>query len=151
MKHTAETVMVEDDRPPEAADGAGPAEADSPSLPPLGEAEVDLVEVAEIAEALRVIGETAHAAAGHPEIPDHWAFTDREIDQLAPPVTALVNRHAGARALAQRSPELAVTLVLGRWTVRNVRLSAAIREAAAELEAQDRETGEAPVEPPAAE
>ena len=128
----SEALTVTDDRPP--VEDLPPDPAAEPAAEPVAD-EVPLVEVGEIATAIRALGDTFHGIAGHPEVPEHWAFTDPEVDQLAPPVTALINRHARARAIAQRSPELAVALVLSRWGVRNARLSSEIRKAEAEIEA----------------
>lgn len=145
----AETVTITDDRPedPPAGDPGLETEAPGPEIPEdIPAPEAPFVEVAEIADALRAIGQTSHGLFGHPEVPDHWGFTEAEVSALAPPVTSIVNRHARARAIAQRSPELAVGMALGRWGIRNARLTAAIREAEAELAEQDEadETAEAP-------
>lgn len=146
-----ESVTITDDRPedlppgdPDLAEDAAPGPEALEDIPA---PEAPFVEVAEIADALRAIGQTSHGLFGHPEVPDHWGFTETEISALAPPVTSIVNRHARARAIAQRSPELAVGMALGRWGIRNARLTAAIREAEAELAEQD-EADEAD-EPPA--
>lgn len=145
-------VTIEDDRPetpPESRDVPVPgSEPDhfvpGPDLDADPAAEVPLVEVDEIAVAIKGVGETLHGLAGHPEVPEHWGFTDAEVAQLAPPVTSLINRHARARAIAQRSPELAVGLALSRWGIRNARLTAAIRKLAAEMaEAEADEADEA--------
>ncbi len=133
---TTESVTIEDDRPPIPEPPETEIEPPESDVPPAPD-EVPLVEVSEIADAIGAIGETIHGLAGQPEVPEHWGFTETEITQLAPPVTALINRHARARAIAQRSPELAVALILSRWGIRNARLSAAIRQAKAELETED--------------
>ncbi len=64
---------------------------------------------------------------GHRDVPDHWAFTPTEVDELAAPVTSIINRSAPLRRVAAASPELAVAMALSGWATRNISLTREIR------------------------
>lgn len=134
-----ESMTITDDRPEDLPVADSGPQLENGAPPPSDVAEVPLVEVGEIADALRAIGATTHGLFGNPVVDDHWGFTEAEVSALAPPITSIVNRHAAARAIAQRSPELAVAMALGRWGIRNARLSAAIKQAEAELAEREAE------------
>lgn len=131
-------VRITDDRP---EDNGRPVDApeglhavdDQPTAPP-DAVDVPMVEESEVRQGLSLLGAGLHDLAGHPDVPHHWGFSPTEVDQLTPPLTTIINRHATARRLAQRSPEAAVALVLGRWGIRNVRLGGQIRKALADLD-----------------
>jgi len=78
---------------------------------------------------LTVIGLGAHTLAGHPQIEEHWAFTDGELDALTPPLTAYVNRSQRLRAAVDRGDIVTVAVTLGLYVKRNVDLSAEIAAA----------------------
>lgn len=64
---------------------------------------------------------------GHRAVPEHWAFTDEELDKLEEPVTQLINRSQALRRIAAASPELAVGMVLYGYGRRNIDLTREIR------------------------
>lgn len=159
---SAESMTVTDDRPagepgteeprhPGEGTAAGRDEADYTEGVGPEVSDVPLVDAGEISDALTALGSTTHGLFGHPDVESHWNFTPAEVAALAPPLASIINRHARLRAIAQRSPELAVGMALGRWGIRNARLSAAIKQAEAELadrEADvDAETPEVPETP----
>lgn len=90
---------------------------------------------------LSLIGLGAHTLAGHPDIGEHWAFTDGELDALTPPMTSYINRSRRLRAAVERGDLVTVAVTLGLYVERNVSIS---REIAA-VESED--AGGAPVEP----
>ena len=139
-RKTADEVVdltPEDDRPAPAAEVPPLADPEGPPAD-LGPVPVDVPEQVTEEQVRRVLataGRLLHHVAGHPDIPEHWSFTDDELDQLTPPVTGYVNRSARLRAAVARGDGLTLTLAVGAWVQRNVRLSQDI--AAVEAEQAD--------------
>lgn len=75
-------------------------------------------------------------AAGDPDVPNHWRFTDQELGDLVPPLTRIVNRHAHLRRAVIRGDEMALGLVLAGYAGRNLALARTAREARRELEGE---------------
>ncbi len=90
------------------------------------------ITVDEIATLLAAAGRGLHAALGDPRIDEHWAFTTTEIDSLAPPLTAIVNRRPALLAVVRQSDAATAALVLAAYLRRNLKLSAEIADAEAE-------------------
>lgn len=70
--------------------------------------------------------------AGHPDVPNHWHFTDDELDELTPPVTRYVNRSALLRRAVGRSDFLTIVMAMGIYTSRNIEDLRDAKEAAGE-------------------
>lgn len=98
---------------------------------------------AQVRRLLSLIGLGAHTLAGHPDIGEHWAFTDGELDALTPPMTSYINRSRRLRAAVERGDLVTVAVTLGLYVERNVSISREI--AAVEFE----DAADAQVEPDA--
>lgn len=116
--------------------GPPPTPEVSAESAPHGEAfsSEELIEAPHVDEAvvrtmLRSVGGVAHATAGRDDVKDHWQFTDREIDDLAPPLTRYINRRPKMRAAVARSDEASIALVLTGYTTRNFAAGRAAKKA----------------------
>lgn len=69
---------------------------------------------------LASMGGMAHVAFGDEDVPEHWEFTDRELDQLTPPLTRWINRQPRLRRAVAHGDELAVGLALAGYAGRNI-------------------------------
>lgn len=69
---------------------------------------------------LRSLGGGASFALGDADVPDHWRFTDRELDDLTPPLTRIINRRPKLRRAVLRGDEMTVAVVLAGYAGRNV-------------------------------
>ena len=112
------------DRPPAEAEPVT-EQAATPDVPDATEDQVR--------GALRIIGKMTHRAAGDERFPEHWSFTDPELDALTPPATAVVNRIPALRSAVARSDYGLLAAGLFGWGARNVELSHQIAEREAEL------------------
>jgi hypothetical protein len=113
----------------------GPSAADALDAGPSPETRPD-----QVRGVLRAIGRGTHALIGDERFPEHWSFTEPELDDLTPPVTALVNQSDYLRRAVHRSDYLTIAVALFGWTDRNVTLARMIAEA--EPEAADDELPE---------
>lgn len=82
---------------------------------------------------LKGIGGTLGYALGDDDVADHWRFTDRELDDLTPPVTRIVNRNNKLRRAVMKGDEIAVAIALAGYAGRNVDLARAARKERDEL------------------
>lgn len=57
-----------------------------------------------------------------------WKLTARDLDELTPPFTRIVNRVPRLQGAVRRGDELYVLLYLAGWTTRNTRALAELRE-----------------------
>lgn len=55
-----------------------------------------------------------------PDVDEHWHFTERELDDLTPPLTRIVNARPTLRAAAARGDEVTVAVQLAGYAGRNV-------------------------------
>jgi hypothetical protein len=74
-------------------------------------------------------GNVLSTAAGDADVPDHWRFTDQELDDLTPPITRIVNRRPQLRRAIEHGDEVTVALHLAAYAGRNVDLARAAKEA----------------------
>jgi hypothetical protein len=120
------------------APGSAPDDVDAP--PPVFEDPVLLEVAPEVPEPV-VRGLLASAGTilgmsplADPDVEDHWSFTERELDDLTPPLTRMVNARPQLRAAAARGDELTVLVQLLGYGGRNVLDAHAARKARAEDE-----------------
>lgn len=73
-------------------------------------------------------------AAGDPDVPDHWRFSDRELADLTPPLTRIVNRRPQLRRAVARGDEAAVAMTLAGYVGRNYTAGRKAQEARREDE-----------------
>lgn len=69
---------------------------------------------------LSSMGGMLHVAIGDEDVPEHWEFTPRELDQLTPPLTRWVNRQPRLRKAVAHGDELAVGVALASYAGRNI-------------------------------
>lgn len=105
----------------------------------------DLIDVPEVDEntvkgLLALIGSGASVLVADPDVPDQWSFTERELSDLAPPLTRIINRRPKLRQAVARGDEAAVVLVLAGYGGRNLAAGATARRA------REGENGEQPRE-----
>jgi len=91
---------------------------------------------------LAVIGGGLCTFVGDPDIEDHWTFSQREIDDLAPPLTRIINRRPKLRAAVARGDEAAVAIVLAGYGGRHVAAGAAARRARKEHDGHEHREAE---------
>ncbi len=131
----------DDDRPNLGPDDPGDVTEGSPDADWLADdglaAPVETLSVDEIATLLAAVGRGLHATLGDPRIDEHWAFTTTEIDSLAPPLTAIVNRRPALLAVVRQSDAATAALVVAAYLRRNLKLSAEIADAEADAAEQD--------------
>ncbi len=92
-------------------------------------------EVPEVPEAV-VRGILASAGAvlamtplADPDVPEHWSFTERELDALTPPMTRIVNARPALRQAAAHGDEVTVAVQLLGYGGRNLLAGSAARRA----------------------
>lgn len=122
--------------PPPAGDDGPPVAPPQDIMSTDVEAPVPDVSEPQVRGILRLIGSGTHIAFGHPAIDEHWRFTDEELDQLTPPVTAWINRNPRLRAAAQHGDAATIAVALAMYMSRNISIS---REVAAEEEGDESE------------
>jgi hypothetical protein len=118
----------------------------------LDERQAPEVQEAAVRRVLKLIGNGAHGAFGDDLIEEHWCFTDRELDDLTPPVTAIINRRPKLRAAMARSDEAAVAIVMAGYLGRNIddgRMAKEIRDGKRPGEAGPVTNGPRAGDPPA--
>lgn len=105
---------------PEVESTPGASVDTTPEVPTVAAPEVD---ESVIRTMLKSLSNVASFTIGNDEIENHWRFTDREIDDISPPLTRMINRRPAARAAVVRGDEASVALVLASYTGRNLTLS----------------------------
>lgn len=78
---------------------------------------------------LKSMGGGLGYALGDDDVPDHWRFSDRELDDLTPPLTRIINRRPKWRQAVARGDEMAVAIVLAGYTGRNLTAGRQAQEA----------------------
>lgn len=77
---------------------------------------------------LKGIGGALGHVVGDDDVADHWRFTERELDDLTPPLTRIVNRNSRLRRAVIKGDTLTVAIVLAGYAGRNVDLARAARK-----------------------
>ncbi|MGH9042681.1 MAG: hypothetical protein ACRDZ3_20895 [Acidimicrobiia bacterium] len=108
----------------------GPAPPPEVRAPAPGEGLVDDVVLLEesvpqvdetvVRSMLRAVGGGLGYGLGDEDVPDHWRFTEGELDDLTPPLTRVINRNAKLRRAVIRGDEMAVGVVVAGYVGRNV-------------------------------
>lgn len=117
---------------PPSTDGGG-----DPMLDALEDADAPEATEDQVRDLLKGTGSLAHRFAGDDDVPDHWRFTDDELDRLVPPLTRVVNRRAPLRRLVAKGDGLFVALVMGEYFDRNLTDGADARRARKEIHVGD--------------
>lgn len=73
-----------------------------------------------IRNVLAAIGMGVGAVVGDDDVPDHWRFTDRELDALVPPFTSIVNRTPALRAAVAKGDYAVIAIHLAAYGGRNM-------------------------------
>jgi hypothetical protein len=125
-----------------------------PGRPPeIVDEDVPQVDETVVRTMLRAVGGGLGYSLGDEDVPEHWRFTERELDDLTPPLTRIVNRNAKLRRAVIRGDEMAVMVAVGGYMGRNMsdgmRAGRARRErdgeaALAEADARTNGPGQAP-------
>lgn len=90
-------------------------------------ADVPMVDEAVVRGLLAAAGGLVAMAAAPEEAPEVWTFTERELDDLTPPVTRIVNRRPQLRRAVMHGDEVAVAMVLAGYVGRNAADLSAVR------------------------
>lgn len=77
---------------------------------------------------LKGLGGALGHVLGDDDVADHWRFTDRELEDLTPPVTRIVNRNNRLRRAVMKGDSITVALTLAGYAGRNVDLARAARK-----------------------
>jgi hypothetical protein len=105
-----ETPEVNTEAPPEGEGWLPPSTPDD--APPVAEVVVRGL--------LAGIGAAASTLAAPPELPEAWRFTARELDDLTPPLTRIINARPALRRAVHRGDHLSVAIQLAAYAGRNV-------------------------------
>lgn len=115
--------------PPQVGVDVGDAEAYE--LDDVG-VDVPHVDEAMVRALVAGMGNAANYVAGDDDVPELWRFTDRELDDLIPPLTRIINRRPALRQAVIRGDEMAVAIVLAGYAGRNYADLKAAQEARGE-------------------
>lgn len=96
---------------PEEAGAAEPAELDVP-------VHVDPIVVRGLLQTF--VGGGLGWVVGDPDVPGHWRFTERELDDLTPPLCRYINGRPRLREAVIRGDQLAIVTVLAGYVGRNI-------------------------------
>lgn len=132
----------------------GAPELDAATLNELGDQAVEAAEAeqaagaapVEVSEAqvrvvLAAVGGLAGWALGDKRIDGHWRFTADELDELAPPITRIVNRNPVLARVVANSDAAVAGMVLFKYVLRNIDLAAKAKK---EAESAERNQGPTP-------
>jgi hypothetical protein len=104
-------------------------------LDALGELEAaPVVDVDQVRRFLAGAGSAAAFALADPDVPEHWRFTDAELDDIAPAITAIANRRPQLARAIESSDYLVLGVHLARYAGRNVQAGRAARNAREETD-----------------
>jgi hypothetical protein len=101
-------------RPRDPADVPGPPDG------ALAEELVPQVDESVVRMSLQAFGGLLSYPLADDDVVDHWRFTERELDDLTPPLTRIVNRNAKLRRAVIRGDEMAVAVAFGGYVGRNM-------------------------------
>jgi hypothetical protein len=90
---------------------------------------VPVVDVDQVRRLLAGAGSAAAFALADPDVPDHWRFTDSELDDIAPAITAIANRRPQLARAIESSDYLVLGVHMARYAGRNVQAGRAARNA----------------------
>lgn len=85
---------------------------------------------------LKGLGGAVGYVAGDDDVPEHWRFTDGELDALVPPLTRIINRRPQLARAVARGDEATVALVLAGYAGRNVAAGRKAKEARGERDGE---------------
>lgn len=77
---------------------------------------------------LAAIGAGVGVVAGDEDVPNHWRFTDRELDDLTPPVANIINSRPALRRAVAKGDYAVVAIHLAGYTGRNLGAGKRARE-----------------------
>lgn len=132
--------------PPEVGQAPDPDTEPGAAIP--GDWDTPLEEVPEadpaaIRAIIELIGESMHAVgtvlptgrlplleyvATDELVPDHWKFTEAELDALVPPVTRIVNARPALRRAAQQGDHVIIAKTIFGWGSSNIIAGVAARQ-----------------------
>ena len=84
------------------------------------EESVPQVDESVVRVSLQALGGLLSYPLSDDDVVDHWRFTDRELNDLTPPLTRIVNRNARLRRAVIRGDEVAVAVAFGGYVGRNM-------------------------------
>jgi len=106
--------------------GPAPIPSVRPQDPPgpgdglLPEEPVPQVDESVVRMSLQALGGLLSYPLADDDVVDHWRFTVRELDDLTPPLTRIVNRNARLRRAVIRGDEMALAVAFGGYVGRNI-------------------------------
>jgi hypothetical protein len=78
---------------------------------------------------LAMVGSAASMLGADEDLPEQWEFTDAELDELAPILTRIANRHLWMRRLIAKGDGIFLAFGFARYLKRNVQDGQAARAA----------------------
>ena len=130
----------------ESAGGDGYFEDPAPGFSEQETQEIEVIDVPEvdvqweeagIRSKLRVVGMGLHELIGRSE--KDWLMTRQDLDNIAPPLTRILNRHEPLRAVAAASDPIDLLIGTGFYTGRSIMQAAAAAADAREAREADEE------------
>jgi hypothetical protein len=95
----------------------------------LGDEEPAPIDEAVVRRVLRSTGGVLSFVIGDEDVPDHWRFTDAELEDLVPPLTAYIRRQPRLARMVARGDEAAIGLALMGYVSRNIELGREAKKA----------------------
>lgn len=151
MVERADWVAIGSSSVPVAADPTNRLEPDltigPPSPPEVRTAPGERAQIVELEDAPQVdengvrilvkgIGGALGQFLGDDDVADHWRFTDKELDDLVPPLTRIVNRNNRLRRAVLKGDSITVAVHMAGYAGRNVDLARAARKERDERQGQ---------------
>lgn len=104
----------------DAGDRPEPPDTQPPLEPGSELAVVELWDERRVRQLLTAKGAIVHHLAAVDPQSTEWSYTQRDLETIAPPLTAILNRYDATRAAAAAGDEMALAIGLGGYVVRSV-------------------------------
>lgn len=92
-------------------------------------APVPVLDVDQVRRFLSGLSSALAFALADPDVPNHWRFSDAELDDLAPAITSIANKRPQLARAIDQSDYIVVAMHLARYTGRNVQAGRSARRA----------------------
>jgi hypothetical protein len=94
---------------------------------------VPVIDADQVRRFLSGLGAALGFALADPDVPEHWRFTDAELDELGPAIAGMANRRPALARAIDRSDHMVVAMHLARYAGRNIQAGRRARNAREEV------------------